>query len=133
MPPRNSARSIGATSDDGPSWGSRLGVTGSLGGACVTSSDASGSDLILTDTPPAQNKIVIDDLIVSTDTTMRLDIMEENTRRLLVRGYIPANGGFIQLTPRDHLKTSVAGNRIILRASVSGNIAISCLYHYEMS
>jgi len=61
--------SIGGAKDDGPQWTSSFGVSG----ARFTSADATGAAADVTDAPTGSQKLVITDIIVATDTDMRVD------------------------------------------------------------
>src|SRR5262245_40936952 len=97
----NQSNPIGATTDLGVAWTNSFGVSG----ARVTSADASGADLAVTDAPASGQKIVVDDLLVSVDTAMRVDVKIETTGTVLASIYLPANGS-AQITPRDKWKVA---------------------------
>lgn len=95
----------------------------------VTSANmTAGADL--TDAPAAGQKIVIDDIIASSDTAMYIDFLEETTNTLIARLYLPA-GGTAQVQPQAKLKLDTAGKKLRGDASVAGNVAITTLYHSE--
>src|SRR5688500_14074158 len=50
--------------------------------------------------PASGQKIVVDDLWVSVETAMRVDLKEETSGTVLWSAYLPANGS-VQFTPRD--------------------------------
>ncbi len=73
------------------------------------------------------HKLVLKDLVVSTDTAMNFQLQEE-TSATVVAGpyYLPANGT-IQITPlARYLKLPTADRKIQGKASVAGNITVEC-------
>ncbi len=116
----------GGVKDAGPSWTSVNGVAG----ARVTSADASGADVNLTDAPTAGQKLVITDLVVGADTTMRVDFKEETTGTVLLSVYITENTT-VQITFRGKLKLATINKKLVMRASVAGNVAVTAFYYSE--
>lgn len=113
--------------DDGPFWTSAFGVSGER----VTSADMSGAAANVTDVPTSGQKIVVDDIIVSVDTTMRVDFKEETSGKVKLSLYLPANGS-AQITPRGKMKLETAADkRLQAQTSAAGNIAVTVLYHSE--
>ena len=108
-------------SDAGPAWVSVLQTT--------TSADMTGA-ADLTAAPTAGQKIVVDDVILSADTAMYVDFLEETSATLLFRLYVAA-GGTAQFSPRAKLKLPTADKKLRGDASVAGNVAILVLYHSE--
>jgi hypothetical protein len=84
----------------------------------------------LTDAPAGAQKIVIDDLLVSTDTGMRFDIQMETSGNLLASVYLAANST-TQITLRDGLKGDAVDKKVQGKASVAGNLRITALWHSE--
>jgi hypothetical protein len=117
---------IGGTTDAGASWTTSVGVTG----AAVTSADASAADAAVTDAPTSGQKIVVDDIICSSDTKLALSFKEETSGTLLAKIFLPADGS-AQLTTRGKLKLATADRKLVVRASAAGNIAVTVLYHSE--
>ncbi len=105
--------------DDGQSWVSAEQLT--------SSADMSGADANLTTVPTLSLKL--DDLIISVDTAMRVDIKEETSGTIFFSGYFPANSGPIQCTPRNGFAKRAAGKRLLGRTSAAGNIRIFCSWH----
>lgn len=112
--------------DAGPAWTSVYGVSG----ARVTSADMSGADAALTDAPTAGQKLVVTDVLLSADTTMRVDLKEETTGTVLASAYVAANST-VQVTFRGKLKLATADKRLLGRTSVAGNVAILAGYYSE--
>jgi hypothetical protein len=118
--------SIGSTKDGGTAFTTSLGVSG----ARITSADQSGAVASITDAPTSGQKIVIDDILFSSDTELRLDFSEETTGTILFSVYVGANTSG-QFTPRGKLKLATADKKLQWRASAAGNIAVTPLYHSE--
>lgn len=107
--------------DAGPGWTTARTRT--------TSADISaGTDL--TAAPTSGQKLVITDVIVSTDTTMKLTFTEETSGTVLFAIYISASAP-AQITPRGKLKLPVADKKLRCTASVAGNVDITVLYYSE--
>lgn len=117
---------IVAHRDDGPFWTGSVGVSGSR----VTSADMSAAAASVTDAPTSGQYLVVDDIIVSVDTTMRVDFKEETTGIVKLSLYVPANGT-AQITTRGKIKLGTADKKLQAQTSVSGNVAITVLYHSE--
>ncbi|MCL5111246.1 MAG: hypothetical protein M1401_20700 [Chloroflexi bacterium] len=117
---------IGGTTDAGPAWTASLGVAG----AAVTSANASAADLAVTDAPTAGQKMVITDVVASADTAMNLSFKEETSGTLILKLFLPANGS-AQITPRGKMKLATADKKMVVRASVAGNIAVTVSYYSE--
>jgi hypothetical protein len=117
--------SIGATTDNGPAWTTVLGVTS----AVVTSADATTATAV-TAAPTSGQKLVITDIIASSDTAMFLLFQEETSGTVLFKIWLPANGT-VQLTPRGKVKLATADKKLLVDASATGNIAVTALYYSE--
>jgi hypothetical protein len=117
---------IGATRDAGPSWTTVLGVSG----ARVTSADMSAAAVSVTDAPTSGQKICVDDIVVSTDTAMRVDFKEETSGTVFLSLYMAANS-LAQITVRSKFKLATADKKLQAQTSASGNIAITVLHHSE--
>jgi len=109
------------TSDAGASWLQSYTTT--------TSADMTGA-ADLTAAPTSGQKIVIDDVLLSSDTALYIDLLEETTATLIARVYLPA-GGTAQFTPRGRVKLPTANKKLRGDASVAGNVAILVVYHSE--
>lgn len=84
----------------------------------------------LTAAPTSGQKIVIDDLEVSSDTAMRIDLIEETSgtvvRSIYISSYAPT-----PLTTRGKFKLPTADKKLRVQASTTGNLRVFCLYHSE--
>ena len=116
---------IGSTKDAGPHWTSSFGIT-----SAVVSSAAMTTAAALTDAPTAGQKIVITDILFSSDTAMRMDFQCETTGVVVASCFCPANG-FVQITPRSKLKLATADKKLFGDASVAGNIRVTVFYYSE--
>lgn len=117
--------SIGATKDNGPQWTTAFGIAGVV----FTSADATTAAAV-TSAPTGGQKLVITDLIMSTDTAMFLLFEEETTGTDLLKIFLPANGTY-QFTPRSRLKLATADKKLTVDASVAGNISVLAFYYSE--
>lgn len=118
---------IGSTTDGGPAWTTARGVLG----VPYTSADAHSAVASVTDAPTAGEKLVVDDLIISVDTTMSVTFKEETSGKV-VHGplYIAANS-VVQITLRGKTKLSTADKKLQVITSVAGNISVEATYHSE--
>lgn len=110
------------TSDAGPSWTSAY--------LHYASADASGG-ADATAAPTSGQKIVVDDIIVSTGAALTVTFEEETTGTDMLVLYLPANG-VAQVTPRGKLKLATADKKLRVKASGAGNIACTVFYHSEV-
>ncbi len=112
---------IGGVKDNGPHWTPVRTYT--------TSANATGT-VDITAAPAAGQKIVLDDLLVSSDTSMAVSIVEETSSTVFAKiwltAYTPA-----QISLRDGIKAAVADKKLRVTASVAGNIDITATYHSE--
>ena|SRR3990167_8404575 len=114
-----------ATQDSGPSWTSVFGVSG----AAVVSADITTATAV-TDAPASGQKLVITDIVVSTDTAMNILFEEETTGADIVKLFLPANGS-AQITPRSKWKLATADKKLTAKGSVAGNVGITVAYFNE--
>lgn len=112
---------IGSTKDAGPSWTSTVTYT--------TSADMSTA-AALTAAPTTGQKIVVTDIIFSTDTAMNFEFEEETAGTVFVKVYCAANS-VVQITPRVPIKLATANKKLFGDASGAGNVAITVTYHSE--
>lgn len=112
--------------DNGTYWENSKGV----GSVAFTSTNCSGTYSAVTDYPFPGDCLVIDDLVVSVDTAMRVDFVTETSNNLKYRLYLPANGS-MQITTRDKMKLGTANKRLMVQTNAVGNIAVTAFYHGE--
>lgn len=118
----------GGLSDAGPAWTSVWGVAG----VPFTSADQHSAVASVTDAPTAGQKLVIDDLILSTDTDMTVTFKEETSGTVIFGPwYLTAKGGAMQVTPRGKKKLATANKKLQVITSVAGNITVQASYHSE--
>jgi len=117
---------IGSVKDNGPAWTTVRGVSG----LPVNSADMTTA-VAVTDAPTSGQKLVIDDILVSTDTEMSVTFIEE-TSLTVIRGpiYLAANST-TQITLRGLTKLPVANKKLMCDASVAGNLTVEVGYHSE--
>jgi len=113
------------TKDDGPGWTSAFGVSS----AAVVSADMTTA-AALTDAPTGGQKLVIVDIIASTDTAMNILFEEETSGTDIFKIFLPANGT-VQITPRGKVKLATADKKLTGKASVAGNVGITVTYFSE--
>jgi hypothetical protein len=100
-----------------------------VSGAAVVSSDMTQA-VAVTDVPGLGKKLVIQDILVSTDTPTSVTFTEETTGLVIFKVYLPANGSG-QITTRGKLKLSTVNTRLMAVEGTKSNIAITCLYISE--
>lgn len=114
--------------DGGPSWTAIRGTAGAPGEAVRSADMSTAADL--TAAPNAGQKLVVTDILFSTDTAMQFDFQEETTGKVLLRIFAAANSAY-QFTLRSKLKTITADKKLQGKASVAGNVAVSVSYYSE--
>lgn len=116
----------GSSTDGGPAQTISLGVAGKA----FTSADATTAAAV-SDAPQSGMKLVILDVIASSDTAMFLLFHEESTAaNLYYKVFVPANGT-VQITPRGKCKLTTVDKKLMVDASASGNISVTCIYYSE--
>lgn len=116
------------TSDAGPAWVSVRGV----GGVPFTSADASGSTpAYCTDAPTSGQKLVISDILLSTDTTMWVKLLEETSGTVLAGPFYMSANSVVQITPRGKFKLPTADKRLRILSSIAGNLMATVYYYSE--
>lgn len=110
-----------ATKDNGPAWTVVRTVT--------TSADMTTAAAISA-APTTGQRVVVDDLIISTDTAMTLTILEETSSDVFCVLYLAANST-VQLTPRDGFKANAINKKFFADASATGNLTVTCFQHSE--
>lgn len=118
--------SIGGTKDNGPHWTTAFGVSS----AAVVSADITSAAAV-TAAPTGTQKLVITDIIASSDTAMNILFEEETTGTDIFKVFIPANGT-VQITPRGKIKLATADKKLTAKGSVAGNIGITVAYYSEV-
>jgi hypothetical protein len=118
-------KSGSVSADSGAGWATVRGVSG----AAVVSADATTATAV-TDAPTGGQKIVITDIIFSSDTEMNLLFEEQDSGTDVFKVFVPANGAG-QITPRGKCKLATADKKLTVKASAAGNIAVTVLYYSE--
>jgi hypothetical protein len=114
------------SSDNGPGWTQKFGVSG----AVFTSADASTATAV-TDAPATGKKLVIDDIIFSVGSTaMQVDFEIETAGTNFLTFHCAANT-IVQFTPRGKFKLPTADKKLLVDTSAAGNIAVTVWYHEE--
>jgi hypothetical protein len=112
--------------------GSGIASVWGVSGVPFTSVDQHSAAASVTDAPTSGQKLVIDDIIFSSDTAMWVTFKEE-TSGTVVFGpwYCSAASGPIQITPRSKKKLATADKKLQAITSVAGNISVHVGYHSE--
>lgn len=108
-----------ATKDAGPNWTSVFGVSS----AAVVSADMTTAAAV-TAAPTSGQKLVIVDIVASTDTAMNILFEEETSGTDIFKVFLPAYGT-VQITPRGKVKLATADKKLTAKASVAGNVAFT--------
>lgn len=111
--------------DAGTLYTTSLGVTS----ATVESADAT-TPAAITDAPTTGQKIVVLDIIASSDAAVWLEFEEETSGTILFKCYMAADST-VQITPRGKVKLATANKRLMVDAEGAANIAVTCLYYSE--
>ncbi len=114
-------RITGESKDNGPYWVSSYTYT--------TSADMQTAADI-TAAPTSGQKLVITDIILSSDTQMLFQFLEETSGTAIGAVRLPADGT-VQLTPRSAWKLPVADKKLQGDAGASGNVYVSVFYYSE--
>lgn len=107
--------------DDGPKWTSTQQYS--------TSADASSTPLAITGTPTSGKRIVIDDLLISTNTALTLTIRTSTPTTFAII-HVQASSP-VQLTFRNGLSAPAIDVAAQILTSASGTICVTCSYHSE--
>lgn len=114
------------TYDAGPYNVGSFGVTGSA----AVIANITGTPTAITDVPTSGQKLVITDVLLSTDTAMNILLQEETSLLTIAKIFLPANGT-VQWTPRGKVKLPTANKRLVAKASVAGNLGVTTNYYSE--
>lgn len=115
-----SPRPLGAK-DSGPDWESSSKYT--------TSANMSAAADI-TDAPTADEKLVITDIILSSDTQMLFEFKEETSGTVIGAVRLPVDST-IQITPRTKWVLPTANRKLQGQASAPGNVYVTVFYYSE--
>ena len=112
----------GEAKDRGPWWVSSYTYT-------TSSNMSTAADI--TAAPTSGMKLIITDIILSSDTQMLFSFREETSDTVIGAVRLPADGT-VQLTPRSTWKLPVADKKLQGYASTSGNVYVTVLYYSEV-
>jgi hypothetical protein len=112
------------STDSGTAWTTTWGVSG----VPVTSADMSGGAVAVTDAPTSGKKIILDDLIISSDTALRFILTCQTTNAVIMHVRCPANST-VQVTLRGQRMLATADKYLACQASGAGNVEILAGYH----
>lgn len=96
----------------------------------ATSANASATALEVTNAPTTGTVIVIDDVLISTDTDLTLTIRTTTAVTTMAKIYISAKLP-VQITFRNGLRSPDSNNKVEILSSAAGNITVTCSYHCE--
>lgn len=120
-------RLANGVTDNGPAWTTVRGVAG----VPVASADMTTAANV-TDAPTSDEKLVIDDILVSVGATAMSLTFTDETSGAVIHGplYFAANSTQ-QITLRGKTKLPVANSKLKCTASAAGNVTIEATYHSE--
>lgn len=84
----------------------------------------------ITTAPDSGKKLVITDLIISSDTSMNLVFTEETAGTVLLKIFIAANTSF-HFNPTGKFKLNTADKKLQVTASAAGNVSVLAFYYSE--
>jgi len=111
--------------DKGAGWTSVYGVSG----AAVVSADITTATAV-TGAPASGQKLIITDILVSSDTDMNILFEEETSGTDLCKLFLKAGVPF-HYVPRSKNKLAAADKKLTAKSSVSGNVGITVSYYSE--
>jgi len=113
--------------DAGPAWTTIRGVDGEP----VTSADMSAAAVAVIDAPDTGEKLVIDDLWLSTAEELSFTLTEETTGTVILGPLYMAANSTQQITPRGRLKLDTADSQLMCQTSAAGAVSVLVLGHSE--
>jgi len=116
-----------ACSDAGAAWTTVRGVAG----VPFTSADQHSAVASVTDAPTSGQKLVITDLIISSDTALSVSFNIESDATVIYGPFYLAAGSTVNLVTRAKLKLGTANKKLQVQSSVAGNISVLALYYSE--
>ncbi len=84
----------------------------------------------ITDAPTSGQKLVITDIILSSDTALRIDLSEETTGTIFESVFMGA-GSTVNLVTRGKFKLITANKKLQWRTSAAGNVSATVLFYSE--
>lgn len=111
----------------GPTWTGSWGVAG----VPVTSANMSAAPVAVTDPPTSLQHLVIDDLLISSDTALRFTLTEQTSGTVIAYLRLPANGSLHVALDHDLRKLPTADRKLMCQTSAAGNVEILAGYHSE--
>lgn len=101
-----------------------------LGCSRFQSANQSAAAASVTDAPHAGEKIVVIDVVVSVDTAMTVNFIDQVSGTVMMTLYLAANTAGL-IGPLGPWKLPSANSRLQVRTSVAGNIAVTVFYKSE--
>ncbi len=115
-----------ANLDGGPAWTSVWGVSN----APVTSSDMSGGAVAVTALPTTGQKLVLDDIILSSIGDQLFTLTEETSGTVIFLVRCPVKST-VHISPRGKRKLATANKRLFCQSSSNGAVEVLIGYHSE--
>lgn len=113
--------------DAGPAYTTARGVVG----VPFISADQHAAAAAVTDVPVSGQKLVIWDLLISSDTALSLTFTEETSGTVIHGPIYMAANSTTQITLRSKTKLPTVDKRLMVQSSVSGNLMVEALYSSE--
>lgn len=110
----------------GKAWTSVKGVSD----APFTSSDAQAAASV-TDAPATDEKLVVDQIIVSVGAAMNVTFKEETSGTAILGPLYMAANTTLAIKPEGKVKLATANKKLQVQASAAGAISVLALYHSE--
>ncbi len=105
-------------------------VTWGISGVPMQSADASAAPANVTDAPSAGQKLVLVDLIISSDTDLTFTFTEETSGTVIYKQYVAANTT-LNLATRGKRKLATADKKLQVQTNGAGNISVLASYYSE--
>jgi hypothetical protein len=106
-------------------------VSHGVSGARFSSSNLSTAFSGITDAPTSGQKLVITDIIISTDADMRVDFATEGATGTILESIYMKAGDSANLTTRGKRKLPTADKKLMAKTSATGNITLNPYYYSE--
>lgn len=101
-----------------------------LGCSRFHSADQSAAPAAVTNAPHGGEKIVVIDIVVSVDTAITVNLIDEVTGTVMMTLYLAENATGL-IGPLGPWKLPSANSRLMVQTSDSGNIAVTVFYKSE--
>jgi hypothetical protein len=106
-------------------------VTWGVVGVPFTSADQSVTPADVTDAPTAGQKIVVDELFISSDTALSVTFKEATSGTVVIGPIYLAANSSLHVALKDERKLATADKKLQVQSSIAGNISVLAGYHSE--